>query len=61
MGQVYAADRGETYLSYWEFGIGVSANGEALPHWRRYRDAGQEAASLVAAQIAVHAAHGGLG
>jgi hypothetical protein len=61
MGQVYAADRGETYLSYWEFGIGVSANGEALPDWRRYRDATPWPASLVAAQIAVYAAHGGLG
>jgi hypothetical protein len=61
MGQAYAADRGETYLSYWEFGIGVSANGETLPDWRRHRDAVPWPASLVAAQIAVHAAHGGLG
>jgi hypothetical protein len=39
----------------------VSANGETLPDWRRYRDAAPWPASLVAAQIAVHAAHGGLG
>jgi hypothetical protein len=61
MGQVYAADRGETYLSYWEFGIGVSADGASVPDWRRYRDAVPWPASLLAAQIAVHAAHGGLG
>jgi len=60
MGQVYAADRGETYLSYWEFGIGVSADGALVPDWRRYRDAVPWPASVVAAQIAVHAAHGGL-
>ncbi len=54
MGQVYAADRGET-------GIGVSADGAWVPDWRRYRDAVPWPASLVAAQIAVHAAHGGLG
>jgi hypothetical protein len=60
MGQAYAARDGETYLSYWEFGIGVSADGETLPDWRRHRSAVPWPASLVAAQIAVHAAHGGL-
>jgi len=58
MGQAYAADRGETHLSYWEFGIGRTRDGEVVPAWLRQRDAVAWRPSLLAAQLAVHAAHG---
>ena len=33
MGQVYANDRGQCYLSRWEFGLGVSHDGSSVSEW----------------------------
>lgn len=32
-GNIYASDRGEAYLSYWEFGLGVLSDGKVVPEW----------------------------
>lgn len=35
MGNMYAADRGESYLSYWEFGLGVCRDGSDVQVWHK--------------------------
>jgi ADP-ribosylglycohydrolase len=32
-GQMYAADAGNTYLSYWQYGLGVSSDGTLIAPW----------------------------
>jgi hypothetical protein len=32
-GNMYASERGEAYLSYWQFGIGINYNHEEIPEW----------------------------
>ena len=34
IGNWYASDRGESYLSYWEKGLGLSSDGTEIPVWR---------------------------
>ena len=34
IGNWYACDRGEAYLSYWEKGLGLSSDGTEIPVWR---------------------------
>lgn len=38
MGQAYAAERGESYLSFWEKGIGVFVDGSESNIYRLYKD-----------------------
>lgn len=33
--QSYASDAGQSYLSYWQYGLGVSHNGDIIEPWRR--------------------------
>jgi hypothetical protein len=54
MGQSYAADRRIVYLSRWEFGIGISANGSEIPEWINERDCTPDRLYRVAAQIDIH-------
>lgn len=35
MGNIYADNRGEAYLSYWEQGLGLSSTGDEVHEWRR--------------------------
>lgn len=36
-GNFYAADRGEAYLSYWQFGLGISNDGSKVDGWYSQR------------------------
>ncbi|MBW8190651.1 ADP-ribosylglycohydrolase family protein [Neiella marina] len=33
-GQYYRAEAGQSYLSYWQHGLGLAHNGEEIPNWR---------------------------
>lgn len=37
MGNMYASERGEPYLSYWQFGLGVSRNKTIIETWHNQR------------------------
>ena len=56
MGQVYNADQGYSYLSYWEFGLGTSATGDRVPPWYAHREAIPRLASLTYAELSVYCA-----
>lgn len=51
MGQAYASERGVTYLSYWEFGLGVSHDGTEVENWHAQRSLIPRPASSVAAEL----------
>jgi len=38
IGNAYAAERNDAYLSYWEFGLGISYNGSIVQEWHSQRD-----------------------
>lgn len=50
-GNDQAADRGEAYLSYWEKGLGLGADGRELPGWRAQVTLRPRRAPSVAAEI----------
>lgn len=50
-GNASAADRGEAYLSFWEKGLGLSADGCELPEWRAQVSLAPRRAPSVAAEI----------
>ena len=50
-GNVYAADRGEAYLSYWEAGIGLSRDGSRVLPWWEQRGMDARPPACVAAEI----------
>ena len=54
MGQIYAASSGIVYLSRWEFGMGISADGSQVAEWIHERDCLADRAYSVAAQIGIH-------
>ncbi len=54
MGNVYACDRGEAYLSYWEYGLGVSADGSDVADWGSQRQLRQRRPATVAVELDVH-------
>lgn len=54
MGNVYAADEGKAYLSYWEFGIGIQNDGSENPIFRPYKDLISRSAALVATELGVY-------
>jgi hypothetical protein len=37
MGNAYAADRGEAYLSYWQFGLGIGNDDSTVDEWHSQR------------------------
>jgi len=53
MGNMYAADRGESYLSYWEFGLGVCRDGSKVDVWHFQGDIEPIAPKFVAMQIGI--------
>jgi hypothetical protein len=54
MGNCYASERGEAYLSYWEKGIGVSWDGSEVAEWRLYRELVPRCPAHVAMELGVH-------
>ncbi|MGV8940022.1 MAG: ADP-ribosylglycohydrolase family protein [Lysobacter sp.] len=54
IGNYYAADRGESYRSYWEHGIGISHDGSEVPEWRQYKGLVARPSARVATEIGVH-------
>jgi hypothetical protein len=53
MGQVYAAQRGDCYLSRWEFGLGISADGTRVAGWHEQRAKRPQKPRFVATQIEI--------
>lgn len=53
-GNWYSADAGETYLSYWEKGLGLSSDGSEIPVWRNQLDLVARPASQVITEIGVY-------
>jgi len=37
MGNMYASERGEAYLSYWQYGLGLSNDGKIVEEWYKQR------------------------
>jgi len=37
MGNMYASERGEAYLSYWQYGLGLDSNKEIVENWYKQR------------------------
>ena len=54
MGNVYAADRGESYLSFWQYGLGVSSDGSKVSGWYEARAACPHDAAVTAAMLTAH-------
>lgn len=54
MGNHYAADRGQAYLSYWEKGLGISRDGSEVPEWRKQVDRVARQAARVVTELGVH-------
>ena len=53
MGNFYAAERGEAYLSHWLQGLG-ERRGEAFPHWTAQLGRAPRPAGRVVAELGVH-------
>ena len=53
MGNCYACDRGEAYLSRWEKGIGVSQEWTVDPHWRAMRSLTARVPAMVAVELGI--------
>ena len=56
MGNLYCAERGESYLSFWEFGLGVSHDGSGVPLWHAQRTSTGRLASLTYSELAAFCA-----
>ncbi len=54
LGNHYAAERGEAYLSYWERGLGLSREGDALSAWHAQRALNARPVAVVAAELGMH-------
>lgn len=52
-GNFYAADRGETYLSHWQDGLGQRRD-EVFPHWQAMRSLTPRPAARVATELGVY-------
>lgn len=50
-GQFYAADRGDCYLSRWEFGLGISLDGAKVKEWYCQREKPVQEPRFLAKQI----------
>lgn len=51
---MYAAERGEAYLSLWENGLGIAHDGEVLANWLEQRASAPRRPGLVATELGVH-------
>jgi len=56
MGNIYCADRGASYLSFWEFGLGIARGGALVADWREQRSAVPRPASLTQADLLAYCA-----
>ncbi|MCG5531643.1 hypothetical protein LRD18_12420 [Halorhodospira halochloris] len=54
MGNHYASDRGEAYLSYWAHGVGISNDGSLVPEWATQRDLAARPAARVLIELGVY-------
>lgn len=54
IGNYYAADRGEAYLSYWEKGLGLSSDDSEVPVWRKQVGLVARPAARVIAELGVY-------
>lgn len=53
MGNMYASEAGESYLSYWEFGIGLKSDKSHVPGWIDMRTLTPMPANVTAVQVGV--------
>jgi hypothetical protein len=53
-GNYYAADRGEAYLSYWKYGLGISSDGSEIPGWHAQKGLVARQAAVAATELGVH-------
>jgi ADP-ribosylglycohydrolase len=51
MGQVYADQQGEPYLSYWKNGLGIGSDGQEIPEWHKQRNLRARPAEVVAKEL----------
>ncbi|TVQ95252.1 MAG: ADP-ribosylglycohydrolase family protein [Chromatiaceae bacterium] len=54
IGNYYALERGEAYLSYWEIGLGISRDGTEVPDWHRQRNLVPRPAAQALVDLGVH-------
>lgn len=54
MGNYYAADRGDAYLSYWSKGLGISWDGTEVSQWRKQLNLQARAAAQVLEELSVY-------
>jgi hypothetical protein len=52
--QMYAAERGEAYLSLWENGLGIAHDGEVLADWFAQRALAPRRPAQIAIELGVH-------
>lgn len=52
-GNYYAYERGEAYLSYWQSGIGLVADGTLDVHWRNMKELTSRPASATVSELGV--------
>ncbi len=52
-GNMYAADSGESYLSYWEFGLGLCRDGSKIEEWYFQRDTQPIVAKFTVMQVGI--------
>ena len=53
MGNMYASERGESYLSYWEHGIGLNSEKKSVPGWIDMRKLHHLPVNISAVQVGV--------
>ena len=53
MGNMYASERGESYLSYWQYGIGLDSKKEPVSTWFDMKNLKPVAPNITATQIGV--------
>lgn len=54
MGNTYAAEAGEAYLSYWKKGLGISWDDSELPEWRAQLRQTLRRPALAAIELGIH-------
>lgn len=53
LGQMLAADAGLAYRSYWQYGLGINADGERVPGWWEQRTLAPRRVACVATELGV--------
>ena len=53
-GNAYADQRGEAYLSYWQYGVGLTRDGQAIAGWHEQRALHLRPITHVIAELGVH-------